>query len=312
MDLVRLLKIVMYFYVGRETFFFLLIPAIVYIVLLVMGGFGLYRMAARKGLKFKARAFIPFANSYLLGQLAGDKCAFFGARIKLIKLWVMLTEILAFLVGGLSVICTMALYTDMFADVRYIRETLYGSYYDFNVNAMTVTQKTLYYGYYVGQWVYYFFELFYILFFFTAAINLFRSYAPAQATIFSLVSIFLPIENIFIFAVSGNKEVNYTEYIRARYARYRNQANYYNRRPPYGGGGQADRSKYNYDPYTGKPINHNNTSDNSAASGDPFPEFGGDNKNGGSSSSSSDNSSGGSSDNSSGNSSGDSSNPFDL
>lgn len=310
MDLIRLVQTAIQFYAGRNTFWYLLIPCIIYLALFILGGFGLYRMASRRKIKYKWRAFVPFTNTYLLGDIAGRNCTFFGAKLKRIKLWLTITEVIAVIVGGFVLFCYIFLYTSYFEDVRSIAESRYGYYYyEWAVDKMTVTQKVFYYGSFscYGK-IYYLFELLYYLFFVTAIINVFRRYAPAQSTMFALLSVLFPIENIFIFAVSGNKEVDYNAYVKARYARYRNR---YNNPPPYGGYGgyggyYGGGSGYNYDPYTGKPVNHNgNSSNNSSGNssegtdgGDPFPEFNG-NKNGGSSSGSSDSSS-------------DSSNPFDI
>lgn len=312
MDLIRIMQAAINFYVGRNTFWYLLIPCIIYLTLLILGGLGLFRMASRRGIKYKWRAFIPFVNTYLLGDIAGKNCTFFGARLKLAKLWVTICEVLAVIAGGFAIFCTIFLYSGYFEGVRSLEESKYYSgyyYYVWSVEKMTVTQKVFYYGSFncYGK-IYYLFELLYYVFFVTVIMNVFRRYAPAQSTMFTLLSILFPVENIFVFAISGNKEVNYNEYIKARYARYRNR---YNNPPPYGGYGGYYRgggSGYNYDPYTGRPINRggkNNSSDNSSGNssngsdgGDPFPEFNSD-KNGG-------NSSGGSG------SSGDSSDPFDL
>lgn len=305
MDFIRIMQIAINFYSGINTLYYLIIPGIIYLVMLVMGGFGLYKMAARRGIKYKWRAFVPFANSYLLGEIAGDRCTFFGARLKLIKVWLTISEVFAALVGCFVFFCYIVLYSGYYENVRSIAESRYGySYYVWAVDDMTVTQKVFYYGSLncYGK-VYYLFELVYYLFFVTAIMNVFRRYAPAQSTMFTMLSIFFPIENIFVFAISGNKEVDYNAYIRARYARYRNRYN--NPPPPYGGYGgyyQGGGNGYNYDPYTGRPINRNGNGNNNssdASDGDPFPEFDGD-KNGGSSS-------GSNSDSSS-----DSSNPFDL
>lgn len=292
MDLVRIMKIAMTFYSGENTFWFLLIPGIIYLVLLVMGGFGMYTMASRRGVKYKWRVFIPFANGYMLGILAGDRCTFFGTKVRRIKLWVLMSEVLAAVVGSFSVFAVILLCSPMFSEVR---QAVDGVFY-FDGDSMTSAQKVFYNAYQISNWAYYFFELLYIVFFITAILNVFRRYVPAQSFVYTLISAILPVENIFLFAVCRNKEVNYNDYIRARYARYRSQNGYYNPPPPrgnspYGG----NRSGYNYDPYTGKPLHH----DENKKDEDPFPEFNGDKKDG-------NGSSGGSSGSS------DDSNPFDL
>lgn len=312
MDLARILNYLLSFYgYSNQQYigWFLVAAGVIYIALLVMGGFGLYKLAARQGLKHKWRAFVPFANVYLMGQLAGDNCTLFGTKIKRIKIWLTVVEVLAAVLGILYATCYALKYTPFFpedGDVITKAAKLYTYYgrefidYEFYTENMNGLQLAVYRFRAYGKYAYYVAEILYYVFFVTAIVSLFRRYAPAQSMIFSLICVFLPVENIFIFAMRNNKEVNYRDYMNARYARYRRQY-YAPPRDPYRGGPQG--GGYNYDPYTGRPVNHNGGSNSSSSSADenPFPEFGGND--------------GGSSGSSSGSSSGDgnnSQNPFDM
>lgn len=306
MDFVRILNFFMYFYRGEYTARFLIIAASVYVVLFVFGGIGLYKLASRQGLKHKWRAFVPFANSNLMGKLVEDECTIFSLRIKHIKIWIVITEAIAAILGLAVIVCTAALYSDYFADVRDLRVNEYGiGSYKFSTEDMTNVQRIIYGGYYFGHYIWYVFDLLYFVFYISAVTYLFRRYVPAQYAMFTILCIFLPIEGIFIFAIRNRQAVNYREYVRARMARYRSNNPYGN---PYRRNyGEPPRSHYNYDPYTGKPINHNG-SENTQSSGDPFPEFDGDNNK--SASDSSSNQTGGGNDKNG--SSSDSSNPFEF
>jgi len=305
MDFVRILYRLVYFTRGRYFGWLLIVAAAVYIALLILGGLGLYKMASRQGLKHKWRAFVPFANSNLMGKMVENECSLFNLKIKNIKIWLVAAEVIAALAGLTVIVCNVACYSNIFGEnVRASSINEWGAtVYTFDTEAMTAAQRAIFYGYYYGRYIWSVLDLIYLVFFIAAITYLFRRYAPAQYSMFTLLSVFFGIEGIFIFALRNKNAVNYRDYVKERMARYRVNNPYYgNNRGGYGGNSS---SHYNYDPYTGKPVNHNGN-ENSQSAGDPFPEFDGD-KN---SSSSQNNGNSGGGEN--GSSSDNSSNPFDL
>ena len=59
----------------------LIVGVVLWIAAFVLQGAGLFVMAKRRHLKKKWLAFVPFANIYYMGKLAGE-CGFFGHKMK--------------------------------------------------------------------------------------------------------------------------------------------------------------------------------------------------------------------------------------
>ena len=64
----------------------------IFLITLILGGVALNTMAKRQGKKGSALAYLPFANTYVAGKLAGE-ATFFGQKMKRAGLYAMLSEI---------------------------------------------------------------------------------------------------------------------------------------------------------------------------------------------------------------------------
>ena len=79
-----------------------------YLVCLLLGGLGLWVMGTRQGIKHAWLAFLPFANTYYAGKVAGES-ALFGQRMKRSGLYAMLLEILYVALQILSLVISIIL-----------------------------------------------------------------------------------------------------------------------------------------------------------------------------------------------------------
>ena len=59
----------------------------------ILGGIGLYTMAKRAGVKHGWLGFVPIANTYLVGKLAGD-ATLFGKKMKNPGIYALVTEVI--------------------------------------------------------------------------------------------------------------------------------------------------------------------------------------------------------------------------
>lgn len=261
----------------------ILIPVFIYLIFFVFEGIGLFSIAKREGYKYAWLAFVPFANSYLIGKFSGD-CTFCGKRIKKIGTWVLLTELLSFIFTmGYNILTFLIYYTDMFVDFKTLnRVEIYGVYFDQFVLSEPLNIMNI-----ALEFTSYLFNLVYMFFFIIAIINFFRRYSARNSFPLTMWSVAghilgLPLYNIFIFAVRNNKPVNYAEYMRKRNEEYmKRQQSFYNNRynnpyDYYGGNnvgrGNTTTEGYNFDPYTGKPI-YRNGNNNTAE--EPFSDLSG-------------------------------------
>ena len=84
------------YYFTSQSFYLTLFIAIgVFVALTVLQGFGLYRMAKNRNIKRKWLSFVPFANVYMIGKVAGQ-CSFFGHKMKRAWLYVLIFQVFSF------------------------------------------------------------------------------------------------------------------------------------------------------------------------------------------------------------------------
>ena len=200
----------------------LILSVLTFVTVFILQGVGLYTMAKRRGLKYKALAFVPFANIWYIGKLAGD-CYFFNHRVKGVGMSAMIMQI-----------CTVLLTCGGVAAEVYLRlvvgapqEGDLGLIWPNNLTGISAQLLTFYevVGY-VLPIVQLVFEIFFII----LAMSLYKKYAPKNHMFFSMLTLFIPISPyIIIFAIRNNPAVNYEEYIRAQREAYvRRQQQYYN------------------------------------------------------------------------------------
>lgn len=256
----------------------------VYLLLFLLEGIGLYQMAAKQNVNHRWQAFVPFANTYLIGRLAGV-CPFWGKNIKRIHVWLLLTEIVAFLFSAsYFTFQLLAMYTTTFSEVQYFTTEVISG---IEIQSIHFSNAGLEAFNNVMPLVTNLFDIVYFFFLIIALVNLFRKYSARRGLTITMwcvigeVFVGVPLQGIFLFAMRNNKPVDYAEYIKRKQAEfirqqqaYRNQNpmnnpyDYYSPRPK-----NPNPSEYRYDPYTGQPISRDNSSDGQ----EPFSDLGGKN-----------------------------------
>lgn len=243
--------------------------ASLWLALFILQGFGLTAMAKRRGLKKRWLAFIPFANIWYIGKIAGE-CTVFGQRMKRAGLYTMIAQILTTLLCGLSIAVQLYLYFvegapeyDQFGIPFWINLTGFSS----------VAYK--FYG--VSQYILPIFQLVYEVFMLILLIALYKRYAPRNYFILGLLALFIPVSRfIVIFVLRNRQGIDYEAYMRARHEAYMRQQQQYNGyggyNPYYGGGYNRPYGNPYGNPY-GAPQNAPQNAPQPPE--DPFGEFGG-------------------------------------
>ena len=237
-----------------DIFLYGLIGVAMWAALFILQGFGLRAIANRRGIQKTWRAFVPFVNVLLMGELAGT-CSFFGKPVKRAGLLAMIFQIIATLVLGTQMVAQVYLYVAHGVPAV--------------VNGMEVWQGLKGFSWTVFQVynvLYYFASLAQILceiMFFILLIGLYKNYNYKNHMIFGFLGLLVPVSRmIIIFVLRKNKYINYDDMMRARREAYiRQQQQYQNQ---YGQGG------FGYNGYDA-PRAPQQPVDN-----DPFEEFGGD------------------------------------
>lgn len=237
----------------------------IWLILFVLQAIGLYTMAKRANMKKKFLAFIPFANIYYMGKLAGN-CAVFGHKMKNAGLYAMIAQIL-------STVATLAL--------------VFSEWYLFFTHGWPLSNEVNIFGmpHWEGltgfsQFVYGVYEygsafvsiigLVSKIMLIILMIGLLQKYVPKNYRLLAVLSfMFAPARFIIVFAVRNRQPINFEEYMRRQHEAYiRRQQQYYgNYGNPYG-------NPYGRPPYNGNPYGGNNgQTQNNTPPEDPFEEF---------------------------------------
>ncbi len=262
-----------------------------YLIVHALKAVGLYKMAKKKGMGKKLLwcAFVPFANTFLMGELGGKFGA--GKGIKHIGLYVMIVEILYCAAAGVYYGLTgYALMNGMYGLETY--ESGQYTYWRLVYEVSPQAERVMNVFYYL-EYIFSFLNLFASVFLY---IVFFRKYAPASYIWMVVLCALIPLfTGPLVFAFRNRSPIDYDAFMRARYEQIRRQQQqYYSQQNPYGQNPYG-QNPYGQNPYGQNPYGQNpyGTPENGQQSGtqgddDPFGEFSG----GGNGSSSGDGSSG--------------------
>ncbi len=245
-----------------------IIAASVLVVMFLLQGIGLYTMARKRGFKKKALAFVPFANVYYMGKLAGE-CTFFGRKIKNVGLYAMIAQIVAVLLSVSYVFSTWYLYYNFGLPLQ--EETLLGLPYWPGASAGSFSSFVQSFYQYASSFLS-ILGLVSRIFMIILVMGLFKRYAPGGYRGLGLLCFFLPEARfIVVFVLRNRPVVDFEAYMRKKREEFmRRQQQYYNTYGnPYG-------NPYNrYGQGNSYPSNGGQSSPKEE---DPFSEFSSSNK----------------------------------
>ena len=253
----------------KEALIFSLLTAVgIWAVLFVLQGIGLYVMAKRRNFKKCALAFVPFANIWLMGKLAGT-CDVFGHPVKRAGLYTMILQIV---VTVLSVLCIFAeFYLYLEHGLPQIDEQFNIAYWGLT-GFPGVVEKF----YEISTFIYAIPQLMYTIFMFILLVGLLRQYSPKNYSALTFLYFLIPeVRFISIFALRNKKAIDYQAYMRARREAYiRQQQQYHNPyNTPYGYGGNY-HNPYNTEYARGESRQNGEGQPTPPPPEEPFGEFG--------------------------------------
>ena len=239
----------------------------VYLVCLIFGGIGMHTMAKKVGMKHSWLAFLPFANTWYAGRLAGET-QLFGKKMKRVGLYAMLAEVVYVAINVFSLVISFALYRPEYWAESFNNDTgaFVGIYLD--TNRLPLSLRWLMTADIVCNvlnTISYLVLLFFLCVLFYA---FFRKYYARGPFLMTFMCALLPLRGFVIFAVRNNTPVDYNAYMRRKMEEYRRQL----------GGGYGPYNGGGYDAY-GNPASGGGGED------DPFSDFKGPPSSGGGSSS---------------------------
>ncbi len=242
----------------------LLIALGVFIPLFLLQGFGLYGMAKKRNISKAWLAFVPFANVYFMGKLAGE-CGFFGHKMKNAGLYAMIAQIISTLFCFLYIAAECYLYYNH-GEPYFAQDDIFGTP-QWNLVAGSFADRV--YGFYIlGQSLLSIITLVARLLMIVLLIGLYKKYSPKNYRGLALLSFFI-VEARFItvFVLRNKPAIDYEAYMRKMREEYaRRYQQYYGN--PYGGYGQG--GNYGQNGYGGY---HQPTQNTAPPPAEPFEEF---------------------------------------
>lgn len=184
-----------------------------YFVCLVLGGLALFTMAERAGVKHSWLGFLPFANTYYAGKVAGES-PFFGKKMKRAGLYAMIAEIVYFALETVSLVSNILLSNPAYYETNYLE----GGGATLTLNRASVPKGLLGLSdasVYIS--VLSLIASLVMIVFLCAVYNaLYRKYSPRNAYVLTVFSVILPIRAFLLFAVRNNAPVDFNDYMKRR------------------------------------------------------------------------------------------------
>lgn len=247
--------------------------ALCFAIIYVFKSVGLFTIAVREGYKNKWMAFIPFFSTYYIG-VCGQKNRFFKIDTKKIAI---ATAVIELVLLGVEILSFLAIHAVDPYLIRIEEDSQFSiSYYSLPASFNAFHPELAWAG-----WCYNFLDyieaplsIIHVVGMVVVLNCFFQTYAAKRYFIFTITSIFFPVQGILIFAVRNNKGMRYADYVRATqermYRQYRDQQNFYQN--PYNQNPYSNTPP----PYEGEPPQQPPQPDSKPAPEpeDPFSEFG--------------------------------------
>lgn len=273
MEFIELAGFILQFsYPYAKTVYGFSIPA--YIALIVAGGIflalhackaaALFIMAKKQGKKkLLWCAFLPFANTFLIGELGGE-VKFGNLRLKHVGIVAMLAELVFVACRGF----VLGVYAYAFQNGKTwfeFEENMIG--WGFNEGVLTDGMYTALNACEIAGYILSFVVLIAFIF---VNIGIFRKYAPdSYIWMVVLCALLPPVEGILLLVFARRTPVDYDKYMRERIEAIRRRQAQYGPYGPYGPYGQNPYGQ-NQNPY-GQP--QQGSAQGNEAPPDPFGEF---------------------------------------
>ena len=246
------------------------ITAGIYAVLYALKAAGLYAMAKKAGMnKLVWCAFVPFASTYLMGELAGA-LRLGNAKIRHIGLYAMVAEFLLFAVQAMYYISFSYIFARGLFYVE-MDETA-GTVALYFTEAVSNGLQNLINVSNVLDYVFYILYTIAAIFLF---VTFFRRYCPLSYIWMVILCVIIPIVTaMLVYAYRNRSPVDYEKIMAARAEQMRRMQQQYGQGGPYGGGPYNNGPYNNGGPYGGGPSS-GAPGGASKTPDDPFGEFSG-------------------------------------
>ncbi len=233
---------------------------LIFLILFLLQGMGIARMAKNRNVENRWLAFIPFVNLWYVGKLAGE-CQFFVQKIKRGGVYAMIAQIVATFFTFTIIGAEIYLWSTHGAPKI---EVELGSVY---WSGLTGFSLRVFQFYDLSVYIAPIAQLICRVFSFVLLASLYRSYAPKYSFALNMLTLFEPVSRfIIVFALRNREAIDYEAYVRKQ------QEEYFRRRQQYSNpyhnpyGAQWNPYQNGQDPYEKRPPREEEPEE-------PFAEF---------------------------------------
>ncbi|MBR2023292.1 MAG: hypothetical protein IJ996_02080 [Clostridia bacterium] len=188
----------------------LAVGGVIWAVLFVLQGIALYAMGKKQGVKGSWRAFVPFANLYFMGKVAGV-CTVFGQKVKRAGLYALIAQI------ALVALCT----TEIVGQAYLWTTEGMPAFDQFNrpywgdAQGAAASLNTYLYSY--NEFIRSIIQMVYEIMIFIVLMGIYKKYVPNTHFVFSILSLFIPLSRcIILFVIRNRDTVDYDEFMRQK------------------------------------------------------------------------------------------------
>lgn len=253
----------------------LLVGALCFLVMYAFQSVALYTVAKRGGYGRRWMAFVPVLNTYYIGVVS-EKNKIFNMSARRFSLVLAIAEFLLLAVYAVyyissGLIFAGGLYTEVVENSIILGQEVSVLVGYESANVPSALAWAGWFFDYADICIIYWIRLVYIVLNVFVVMAFFQTYTGRHYFLFTIFSVLFPIKGILMFVVRNNAGRNYREYIQEQQKRRFQMYQQYNR--------NSGGNPYNYNPYTGQPINRDNNDPYQGASGsrssdDPFDGMG--------------------------------------
>ena len=228
----------------RDSYLSVGIAGGIFLLCLILGGIGLLKLAQKENVKKSICAFLPFANIWYAGKIAGE-ASFFGQRMKRAGLYAMLCEIVYSSLEAFRLVLNFLL-----AKGEYYALDIGTNLWSIQRAFIPTNKQWMYDALLYTDYISSILRLFVFIFSCVLFIALFRKYYAKSPVLMMLLCTFFPFRGFVLFAVRNNEPVDYNSYMRSRAEEYARRYNTYNggTQPPQSP--QVQQGTQGSDPFT--------------------------------------------------------------
>ena len=207
------------------------IATAVWAMLFVLQGIALFAMGKKQNVKGCWRAFVPFANLYFMGKVAGV-CTVFGQKVKRAGLYALIAQIVLVALCATEIIGQAYLWTT--EGVPAFDE--FNQPYWGEAQGVAASLNTYLYVY--NEFIRSIIQMVYEIMLFIVLMGIYKKYAPNTHFAFSILSLFVPMSRyIILFVIRKRDTVDYDEFMRRKREEYIRSRGYTAYGTPYTGYG---------------------------------------------------------------------------